>query len=73
MTTTSTTEAKNTERLVEMRNALNKNTDDKLQLEIEMQKLISENTQLNKQLIHKSNQGKSLREILAKNNDKILS
>ena len=50
MTTTSTTEAKNTERLVEMRNALNKNTDDKLQLEIEMQKLISENTQLNKQL-----------------------
>ena len=73
MTTTSTTEAKNTERLVEMRNALNKNTDDKLQLEIEMQKLISENTQLNKQLIHKSNQGKSLWEILAKNNDKILS
>ena len=57
MTTTSTTEAKNTERLVEMRNALNKNTDDKLQLEIEMQKLISENTQLNKQLVHKSNQG----------------
>ena len=56
-----------------MRNALNKNTDDKLQLEIEMQKLISENTQLNKQLIHKSNQGKSLWEILAKNNDKILS
>ena len=59
MTTSSTTEAKNTERLVEMRNALNKNTDDKLQLEIEMQKLISENTQLYKQLIHKSNQGKS--------------
>ena len=57
LTTTSTTEAKNTERLVEMRNALNKNTDDKLHLEIEMQKLISENTQLNKQLIHKSNQG----------------
>ena len=46
LTTTSSTEAKNTERLVELRKSINELTEQKLDAEAELQKFISENENL---------------------------